>query len=137
MNARKQFFEWIIMILREAAWAPLAVFGFYLFGLAIDLYNRFPFMDIPTHFMGGAAITYFFRSAIRNLKLFFGELPPPIQIVFAFTCTGTTIILWEFYENAFDYLFGTSMVRGLEDTVMDMFIGMMGALVLTLFYRRS
>lgn len=137
MNKTQKFFNWIIVTLRESAWAPLAVFGFYLFGLAVDLYDRFPFMDIPTHFMGGVSITYFYRAAIRNLKSFFGEVPLLVRIVFAFTCTGTTIILWEFYENAFDYLFGTSMVRGLEDTVMDMFIGLMGALVLSLFYRRG
>ena len=93
-------------------------------------------MDIPTHFMGGVSITYFFRSAIRNSQTYFGDIPPLIQILFAFTCTGTTIILWEFYENAFDALFGTTMVRGLEDTITDMFIGLTGALVFSLVYRR-
>jgi len=137
MTGKKQIFEWITITLREAAWAPLAVFGFYLFGLVIGLYKAYPPVDIPTHFMGGVTITYFYRAAIRNLKLFFGELPLLVRIVFAFTCTGTTIILWEFYENTFDYLFGTHMVRGLEDTIMDMFIGLMGALVLSLFYRRG
>jgi ABC-type Mn2+/Zn2+ transport system permease subunit len=137
MTGRKQIFEWITVTLREAAWAPLGVFGFYLFGLAIGLYKAYPPVDIPTHFMGGVSITYFFRSAIRNLQALLGGIPSMIRMIFAFTCTGTTIILWEFYENAFDYLFGTTMVRGLEDTIMDMFIGLMGALVLTLFYRRS
>jgi len=136
MTGKKKLFTWITITLREGAWAPLAVFGFYLFGLVIDLYDRFPFMDIPTHFMGGVTITYFYRAAIRNLKLFFGELPLLVQILFAFTCTGTTIIIWEFYENAFDYLFGTTMVRGLEDTITDMFVGLMGALVFSLYYRR-
>jgi hypothetical protein len=28
------------------------------------------------------------------------------------------------------------MVRGLEDTILDMFLGLLGALVLTIFYRR-
>lgn len=137
MPNRKQLLEWIAITLRETAWAPLAVFGFYLLGLVIDLYDRFPFMDIPTHFMGGVAITCFYRGAIRNLKMFYGEVPQAIRILFAFTCTGTTIILWEFYENAFDFLFGTTMVRGLEDTITDMLVGLMGALVLSLFYRRG
>lgn len=136
MDTRQKIVKWVVSTLRETAWAPLAVFGFYLFGLAMHLYARFPFVDIPTHFMGGVAITYFYRGAIRNLNLFFDELPQGVRTVFAFTCTGTTIILWEFYENAFDYLFGTTMVRGLEDTVVDMLIGMLGALALSLFYRR-
>ena len=126
----------MIATLRESAWAPLGVFGFYLIGLVFDWYDRFPPLDIPTHFMGGVAITFFYRSAIKQSQKFLGGVPALIQALFAFTCTGTTIILWEFYENAFDHLFGTTMVRGLEDTIMDMFIGIMGALALTLLHRR-
>lgn len=137
MNFKPNLIHWAAAVSREAAWAPLAVFGLYLLGLAIDLYDRYPPFDIPTHFMGGAAITYFFRSAIKHSQKFLGDIPGLIQILFAFTCTGTTIILWEFYENAFDFLFGTTMVRGLEDTVVDMFIGLAGALVLSSLYRRN
>lgn len=135
MNTKQNFFTWVSSTLREGAWAPLAVFGFYLVGLAINLFDNFPYMDIPTHFMGGVAITYFFRSAIRNSQKYLGDIPTLIQILFAFTCTGTTIILWEFYENAFDYFFGTTMVRGMTDTIVDMAMGLMGALVLSVLYR--
>jgi hypothetical protein len=136
VNYKKQIMDWLVATLRESAWAPLGVFGFYLIGLVFDWYDRFPPLDIPTHFMGGVAITYFFRSAIKQSQKFLGEIPSLIQILFAFTCTGTTIILWEFYENAFDTLFGTTMVRGLEDTIVDMFLGLSGALVLTVLYRK-
>jgi hypothetical protein len=136
MNNKQTIFNWIFATLRESAWAPLGVFGFYLLGLAFGLFKMFPPLDIPTHFMGGVAITYFFRSAIKHSQKFLGDIPSLIQIVFAFTCTGTTIILWEFYENAFDYFFGTTMVRGLEDTVVDMFVGMLGGLVLSFFYKQ-
>ena len=137
MNSKTKILEWIITALRESAWAPMAVVGFYLIGLALGLFDLFPPLDIPTHFMGGVAITYFFRSAIKHSQKFLGDIPTLVQILFAFTCTGTTIILWEFYENAFDFLFGTTMVRGLEDTIVDMFVGLLGALVLTVFYRRG
>ena len=134
---RKQFIPWVVATLRDSAWAPLSVFLFYLFGLALHLYDRFPPLDIPVHFMGGVAITYFFRGAIRNLQNFLGELPALVQTIFAFTCTGTTIIFWELYENAFDFLLGTHMVRGLEDTIVDMVLGLLGALVLSVLYRGS
>lgn len=137
MNIKQGILNWIISTAREAAWAPLGVFGLYLVGLAFGLFKMFPPLDIPTHFMGGVAITYFYRSAIKHSQKFLGDVPSLIQTLFAFTCTGTTIILWEFYENAFDFLFGTTMVRGLEDTVVDMFVGLMGALALTLFYKRG
>ena len=122
--------------LREAAWAPLSIIAFYAIGLALHLYDLFPPLDLPSHLLGGVAITYFFRSAIKNSQRIVGDIPIPIQIIFAFTCTGTTIIFWEFYENLLDLFFGTHMVRGLEDTIVDMFLGLLGALVFTLLYRK-
>jgi len=137
MNHRQHLVDWMFAAFRESAWAPLGVFGFYLVGLVFHLYDRFPALDIPTHFMGGVSITYFYRSAIRNSQKMAGDIPIPVQVLLAFTCTGTTIILWEFYENLFDYLFGTHMVRGLEDTIADMFLGLSGALIFSLFHRNS
>jgi hypothetical protein len=133
---KNQYTSWMLATVREAAWAPLIVFGLYLLGLAFRLYDLYPLLDIPTHFLGGIAITYFYRSAIRNSQRFLGEIPLPIQIVFAFTCTGTTVVLWEFGENVIDFFFHTHNVLGLFDTLKDMFDGLLGALVLTLFYRR-
>ena len=133
---QNKLINWIAATLRESAWAPLSVFGFYLFGLALHLFDLFPPLDVPTHFMGGAAITYFYRSAIRHSQNVVGEIPLSIQVIFAFTCTGTTTILWEFYENILDRFFGFHMVRGLEDTLVDLVLGLSGALVLSLFYRK-
>ena len=133
---QKQLVNWMSITLREAAWAPLSIIAFYAIGLALHLYDLFPPLDLPSHLMGGVAITYFFRSAIKNSQRIVGDIPIPIQIIFAFTCTGTTIIFWEFYENLLDLFFGTHMVRGLEDTIVDMFLGLLGALVLTVFYGR-
>jgi hypothetical protein len=132
----KALTNWVLVTLREAAWAPLSVFGFYLLGLAFHLYDLYPRLDIPTHFLGGVAITLFYRSAIRQSENLFGEIPLPIQILFAFTCTGTTVVLWEFYENILDYFLHTQMVLGLVDTIKDMFLGLLGALVLSLLYRK-
>ena len=133
---KKQIVNWISITLHEAAWAPLSIITFYAIGLALHLYDLFPPLDLPSHLLGGVAITYFFRSAIKNSQSLVGDIPILIQIIFAFTCTGTTIIFWEFYENLLDRFFGTHMVRGLEDTIVDMFLGLLGALVLTVFYRR-
>ena len=134
---KKQLVNWMSITLREAAWAPLSIIAFYAIGLALHLYDLFPPLDLPSHLMGGVAITYFFRSAIKNSQSLVGDIPMPIQIIFAFTCTGTTIIFWEFYENLLDLFFGTHMVRGLEDTIVDMFLGLLGALVFTLIYRKT
>ena len=131
-----QVAAWIMDTLREAAWAPLSVFLFYLIARSLQLFSIFPPLDIPTHFLGGVVITYFYRIAIRNAQTLFGEIPFPIQVIFGFTCTGTTTIFWEFYEYVFDFFFGTHMVRGVTDTTVDFFVGLLGALVASLFYRR-
>jgi len=137
MDNKSLFFDWVSATIKESAWAPLSVFGFYLFGLATHLYDLFPPLDVPTHFMGGVVITYFYRVAIRNSQRLVGDIPLSIQIIFAFTCTGTTTVLWEFYENFMDHFFGFHMVRGLEDTLVDLFLGVSGALVLSLLYRKE
>ncbi len=137
MKNKQQLIDWVFATLREAAWAPLSVVGFYSLGLALHLFKMFPFIDIPTHFMGGVAITYFYRVAIRNSQKFLGDIPIPIQILLAFTATGTTTVLWEFYENLMDHFLGFQMVRGLEDTLMDLAMGLSGALVLSVFYRKG
>ena len=136
MVNKQRFTTWIVDTLREGAWAPLSVLAFYAIGLALRLFESFPFLDIPTHFMGGVVITYFYRVAIRHSQKLVGQIPFPIQVLLAFTCTGTTTILWEFYENLADFFLGTQMVRGLEDTIVDLFVGLLGGLVLSLFYRR-
>lgn len=133
---KQQLAQWTLATLRESAWAPLSVIGFYLLGLALDWFDLYPPLDIPTHFMGGVAITYFYRSAIHHSQKIVGEIPIPIQVLLAFTCTGTTIIFWEFYEVTLDFLFGAHNVLGLQDTIKDMFVGLLGALVLSIFYRR-
>ena len=136
MINNKEIKTWIITTLREAAWAPSSVLIFYTLGLALGLFKLFPPLDVPAHFLGGAAITYFYRSAIRHSQKIVGDIPHPIQILFAFTATGTSAVLWEFYENILDYFFGFHMVLGLEDTIKDLFLGLLGALVLSLFYRK-
>ncbi|MGZ9223465.1 MAG: hypothetical protein ACXW4Q_15270, partial [Anaerolineales bacterium] len=103
MINRQRFVNWILDTLREVAWAPLSVFGVYAVGLALHLFRSFPSLDIPVHFAGGVAITYFYRAAIRHSQRLVGEIPFPIQVLFAITCTGTTAILWEFYENISDF----------------------------------
>ena len=132
----KEVVAWVIDTLREAAWAPIVVFLFYIVARSLQLFVYFPPLYIPTHFMGGVVITYFYRVAIRNAQRLVGDIPFPIQFLFALTCTGTTTIFWEFYENISDYFFHSQMVRGVTDTVVDLFVGLLGALAVSLLYRR-
>jgi hypothetical protein len=135
MMNRQRLTTWIVETLREAAWAPLSIVAFYTIGLTFQLFELFPILDIPSHFAGGVAISYFYRVAIRRAQELVGEIPVPIQVLLAFTATGTTAIFWEFYENLLDLSLGTHMVRGLGDTIVDLAVGLAGALLLSLFYK--
>lgn len=128
--------SWILATLREAAWAPLSILGFYLLSRSLHLFKYFPLLDIPIHFLGGVVITFFYRVAIQHSQKVAGEIPIPVQALLAFTGTGTTAIFWEFYENILDFFFRTHLVRGVQDTIVDLLMGLLGALVLSLFYKR-
>lgn len=136
MNNTQEQMNWIVITLRESAWAPVGVVVIYLIGFIFGWYDFFPPLDIPTHFLGGVAITYFYRSAIRNSQKFLGDIPFAVQVVFAFTATGTTTIFWELGEFLSDHFLGTQHVFGLNDTLKDMFFGILGALLLSLLYRK-
>jgi hypothetical protein len=136
MTNRQTWMEWIFRTLREAAWAPLSVFFLYRLALALQLFRLYPPLDIPTHFLGGVAITYFCRVAIQHSQKLVGEIPFSIQVIFAFTCAGTTAIFWELYEYVFDFFFQTHMVRGVTDTSVDLVVGLSGALAWSVLYRQ-
>ena len=136
MANRQQWQDWIFATLREAAWAPLSILGYYALAFTLRLFKLLPPLDIPFHLLRGIVITYFYRVVIRHSQKLVGEIPYPVQVLFAFTCTGTTTILWEFYENILDFFTGTHMVRGLQDTIVDLLLGLAGALIFSLFSQR-
>lgn len=125
----KSFFQWFTLTLRQAAWAPLTVFIFHLIATKIfNAYHYFPNLDIPMHFIGGFVIAYFFHHAsilASEYKLLpsFHKLNH-IILVFALTCTTT--IFWEFSEFLADRFLGIYTQLGLEDTLFDMLLGIVG-----------
>ena len=132
MMDRQKLLNWVLMTIRESAWAPLSVFVLYLAVKALGAYQAYPWLDIPTHFLGGVAIAHFYRSTIANSRKVVGSIPLSIQIALTLTCTGTTTVLWEFFEYASDFFFHTNMINGLEDTLEDMLMGLLGGLILVL-----
>ncbi len=116
----------------RAAWAPILVFGVHVvLAKAFDVYTHFPNIDIPMHFFGGVAITHFLlRSAIVAVDV--GLLGSPNRAavaLLAFLAASTTTIFWEFSEWIFDHSFQRQFQAGLDDTMFDMFLGMLGSIV--------
>lgn len=115
-------------LFRQAGWVLAAVFGFHAVISLSGAYHRYPALDIPMHIAGGAAIAFFFdRCFIRLVR---SEVSLQIVniarnlVVFALTVTAATF--WEFGEFLFDRAFGTHTQAGLEDTLLDMRLGIIG-----------
>ena len=129
--------RWMAQTLREAAWAPLLVFCLCIAAAGLfDAYTRFPLLDVPTHFFGGAAVAYFFWCASDYVQSVARHLPNAIRAVLAFGCTAATAILWEIVEFLLDRSLGTHLQHGVGDTASDIFFGLAGGLAY-LVLRRS
>ena len=107
---------------------PAAVFGFHAVISLSGAYKRYPAIDIPMHVVGGAAIAFFFercfvRLARPEVSLQIVNIARYL-VVFALTVTAATF--WEFGEFLFDRAFGTHTQAGLEDTLLDMLLGIIG-----------
>lgn len=105
----------------KGAWAPFAV-------LAVS----FPVAAMPfaeavypaLHLLGGMALAYFFRRAVR---LVYGAWPPLLSSLVAFSLACTGALAWEIAEFASDFLFGTTLQEGLLDTMTDLILAAAGA----------
>jgi hypothetical protein len=56
------------------------------------------------------------------------SLRPIAEVVFVVSLTATSSVLWEFAEFTSDAVFGTHAQLGLDDTLLDMALGIAGGL---------
>jgi hypothetical protein len=119
--------RWIRQTLRETAWAPLSILCAVVVGERVfDAFARFPWFDVPAHFLGGIAATYLFRRAAALAPFIAGSLPGTSRDFLALACTASTAILWEFCEYVSDRFLQTSLQHGLGDTLSDLVFGLVG-----------
>ncbi len=124
--------KWVLSAVRVAGWAPIAVFVAHVIASRVlGTYLAFPSLDIPMHLAGGAAIAFFFwRSLhIQESRFAIGEMAPASAGLLSFTAVGTAAVVWEFAEWISDRFMGTYAQLGLEDTLLDMLLGIAGGLV--------
>lgn len=112
---------------------PLIVFLFNLVLVVFGVYDVFPWLDIPMHFVGGASIAYSFILVFRSLKkeVIVKEKFLKVILIFAFVCVAA--VFWEFGEFLADYFFNWGLQVSLEDTIIDLFLGLFGGLVTAIF----
>jgi len=117
-------------ILLYAIWFPTLIFLSHVIVWFMKVYEVWPPIDIPMHFLGGVSITYFFWKSIsicgsNSLSL---QLQTRVKVVLALSLTGSTTVLWEFAEYIADHTMCSGIQLGLEDTLLDMLLGILGAI---------
>ena len=111
----------------RASWAPALVLAAGL-GAAIVTNAPSSFFSV-LHFLGGAALVFFFSHALQTpgvLKAF-GDLKPRTRLLFSFCAACTLAVAWEIGEFTVDSVAGTHLQEGQEDTMTDLIYGVSGA----------
>jgi hypothetical protein len=125
----------------HAGWLPTAVFLLHVsLSRVWNAYVVYPPLDIPMHFFGGVAIAFFFSrcAALVPSGAISGRPREIAQAVVVFGLTGTATVFWEFAEFLSDRCCGTRAQLTLEDTLLDMALGVVGGLVyLAAAYQRA
>lgn len=126
--------RWILRTIREAAWLPVAVLLSFAFAAsAFRLYVLYPWLDMPTHFAGGIAVTHFFRVAVVNAQDAVGRIRPVVRSLLSLGLTMLAAVAWEILEYSLDAALGTTMNRGVADTLSDLLFGLLGGLCVVLY----
>ncbi len=118
-------------LVSRAGWAPLLVFLLHVFiSRVVNGYILYPPLDIPMHFFGGVAMAYFLAKCFSALpdNAIARSLRSLAEVVFVVSLTTTSSVIWEFAEFTSDTVFGTHAQLGLDDTLLDMALGIAGAL---------
>jgi hypothetical protein len=103
-----------------------------------NIYERFPYLDLPMHFFGGVVMAFFFHRVSINASLL--GITRRYQALrhrlFVFTSTCMAAVSWEFSEFLIDYFAG-KRPEGLNDTIGDLFFGIIGCLFFIISASRS
>ena len=118
---------------------PTLLFGLHLVMVFLGFYKRHPWLDMPTHVLGGVFIAYSFSLALTYFqqRKILSELNVLSGSVFLFALTSTATVIWELGEFTLDFFFATNAQASIEDTMLDMFLGLVGGTALIVFLARD
>ena len=122
----------LVESLWKAGWAPILVFvAHMILWQGVGAYEAFPPLDTPMHLLGGLAIAFFFWTAysICSRTGTLGQPNSTAIAVLTLTSAVASTVLWEFAEYLSDRYLGTNTQKGLEDTLLDMLLGLVGGAI--------
>ena len=114
----------------------LFILGWILYFLG--LFNSITWLDTLMHFLGGIVLGYTYFFMIKHfISKNYLKLNTFFMIVFVTSLVAFTTVLWEFYQF-FLALFTTIPVQlSIEDTLLDMFLGLFGGFLVVIFLENS
>lgn len=133
MENFKSFFTQAFIILKF----PALVLFVNIVLEARGIYYALPWIDIPMHFLGGASIALAGLSflAFLQAKGFLNTVPFLLHTLFIMSFVGFAAVSWELWEFSMDVVFNKHLQIGLFDTMSDIFFGLLGGLITSLFRR--
>jgi hypothetical protein len=132
--------RWVAGSIRSAGWVPMLVFAVHVVASrGFGAYEAWPALDVPMHLAGGLAIATFFRHAfaieaavpVVGRTTAFGRAALTLLSV----CAAT--VVWELAEWTSDRIGFTEAQMGLDDTLLDMALGLVGGAAVVAFARRA
>ena len=123
---------WIGRTLRTAAWAPILVVAAYATTLGVLGPAAPPWLDSIAHAAGGVAMTYFGLAAMDHLQECIGKTPLAARLVAAVGIAAVAAIAWELLEFLVDLTARTRLAPSIGDTLLDLALGLAGALAFAL-----
>jgi hypothetical protein len=110
-------------------WAPAILFGLHLFiFFVLSAYILVPWLDIPMHYLGGLVMAYslFLALVFFQQNGTISQLDKGIELLLVFTLVATIAVFWEFGEFTIDLVFGVNVQTSLQNTMQDLFLGLLG-----------
>lgn len=109
---------------------PAVILLIHLILIYFNLYSIKEWIDIPMHFLGGFAVAFTYRSILKILQKnnYLGKINNLILFIFIISLVALTAVLWEFAEFIMDFIFKFNAQASLEDTMLDLFLGLVGGL---------
>jgi hypothetical protein len=105
----------------------------------LNLYQLFPNMDIPSHYIGGLSIAYTSTQILSYLEKekIYTTLNKVVFLVLIFSLAATSTVFWEFAEFIGDQLLDTNIQVSLANTMQDQFMGILGGATWVFIYSKK
>jgi len=131
----------ILNDLKIIAWFfifPVFVLVAHLFLLFFNFYEVFPWGDIPMHFIGGVSVGCTYFLILKYLqKQSYLRMNSLVRVIFVFALVSLTAVFWEFFEFLAEYFTGLNLQGSLDDTMLDLFLGVFGGIITAIFLEKS